>query len=114
MGRQLHRVPLDFGWPVGKVWKGYLNPQRTDPPKGEGYQLWETVSEGSPCSPVFKSPEELAHWLTHSPDYRGKVVDAGTTYEQWLRFILGPGWAPSFIIGPNGLQTGVQACETKL
>lgn len=26
MGRQLHRVPLDFDWPLGKVWKGYINP----------------------------------------------------------------------------------------
>lgn len=29
------------------------------PPKGDGYQLWETTSEGSPISPVFKTIEEL-------------------------------------------------------
>ena len=26
MGRELRRVPLDFDWPQGKVWQGYLNP----------------------------------------------------------------------------------------
>jgi hypothetical protein len=26
MGRELKRVPLDFDWPIGKVWEGYLNP----------------------------------------------------------------------------------------
>ena len=26
MGRTLKRVPLDFQWPMNKVWAGYLNP----------------------------------------------------------------------------------------
>lgn len=26
MGRELKRVPLDFDWPMGRVWYGYLNP----------------------------------------------------------------------------------------
>lgn len=26
MGRELHRVPLDFDWPLRKVWKGFANP----------------------------------------------------------------------------------------
>lgn len=37
-------------------WEGY------DPPGGEGYQLWETTSEGSPVSPVFATLDELCHW----------------------------------------------------
>lgn len=32
------------------------------PPVGEGYQLWETTSEGSPCSPVFATLDELCEW----------------------------------------------------
>lgn len=28
MGRTLKRVALDFNWPNGKVWEGYLNPHR--------------------------------------------------------------------------------------
>lgn len=29
------------------------------PPKGDGYQLWETTSEGKPMSPVFATLDEL-------------------------------------------------------
>lgn len=73
-----------------------------EPPGGPGYQVWETVSEGSPISPVFGTPEELADWLgEHEPDT--------ATREQWLAWIKGPGWAPSFVGGPAGLQSGVAA-----
>jgi hypothetical protein len=34
----------------------------THPPTGDGYQLWETTSEGSPESPVFASLDELCSW----------------------------------------------------
>lgn len=26
MGRQLKRVALDFNWPLGKTWEGFVNP----------------------------------------------------------------------------------------
>lgn len=26
MGRELKRVPLDFVWPIGRIWHGYINP----------------------------------------------------------------------------------------
>lgn len=37
-----------------------------DPPKGDGYQLWETTSEGSPISPVFKTLDELCEWAAEN------------------------------------------------
>lgn len=77
----------------------------TPPPPGEGYQIWETVSEGSPISPVFASPEDLARWMVQN----ARRVDRETTYEQWLAFILGPGWAPSMVMCGSTLQTGVAA-----
>lgn len=85
--------------------------RRKEPPKGKGYQLWETVSEGSPISPVFALPEELADWLVSSPDYKWRGNDQGTTKEQWLKFIQGPGWAPSLIFSEGKIQTGVQAAQ---
>lgn len=33
-----------------------------EPPTGDGWQMWETTSEGSPISPVFTDPEDLADW----------------------------------------------------
>lgn len=36
---------------------------QTEPPEGDGYQLWESVSEGSPISPVFPDREGLIGYL---------------------------------------------------
>jgi len=79
--------------------------QPTEPPEGEGYQIWETVSEGSPISPAFATPEELARYMA------GKQwgADDGSSYETWLKFITGPGWAPSMIMDENGIHTGPEA-----
>ena len=63
LNREIKRVPLDFDHPLNKVWSGYLLTNIIEPPKGVGYQCWETTSEGSPISPVFKTPVELYNWL---------------------------------------------------
>lgn len=44
--------------------------ERTEPPAGEGWQFWETTTEGSPQSPVFDSPEGLVEWLVREEGYR--------------------------------------------
>lgn len=43
-----------------KKWKEY------EPPTGEGWQLWETTSEGSPKSPVFATADGLAEWCAEN------------------------------------------------
>ena len=77
----------------------------TEPPAGEGWQMWETVSEGSPISPVFATPEELAHWLTYTPH---SWNNGDTSYKAWLRMIRGDGWAFSFGGRAGQLQSGVE------
>lgn len=71
-----------------------------------GYCMYETTSEGTPISPVFATPEELARWLadTGASAFGGMTA----TYEQWLRMCLG-GWAPSAIADSRGLRSGVEA-----
>lgn len=48
--------------------------------------MYEDVSEGTPISPAFETPEELARWLADS----GASAFAGltATYEQWLATII--------------------------
>lgn len=80
----------------------------TEPPEGDGWQLWETVSEGSPISPVFPSAEELARWMA-SPAYTWGAVKEDTdrpTYEAALRFVQA-GWAPTGVVTPAGVVSGV-------
>ncbi len=77
----------------------------TSPPAGDGYQIWETVSEGSPISPVFATAEALAGHMA------GKKwgADKGSSYESWMRFIEGPGWALSMVVDSRGCHTGPEA-----
>lgn len=100
MGREVKRVPVDFDWPARKVWLGYQQPDESDPPEGEGWQLWETVSEGSPVSPVFPTAEELATWMTEN---NCTVTGPMRSFDAALRFVHA-GWAPSMAETP---ETGV-------
>ena len=135
MSREIRRVALDFEWPLNKRWPGYCiqfyesipeeledkcaevmgfedasemiwEKLRFDPPIGEGWQMWEDCTEGSPISPVFKTPEELAQWLA---DNKASAFGSMTaTYEQWLATIK-KGYAIGMVCGPNiKLQSGVE------
>lgn len=53
----------------GKLWQSpeleeaSIEWRPDDPPEGDGWQLWETVSEGSPISPVFATKEKLVDYM---------------------------------------------------
>lgn len=92
-------------WPSKRAKKAYESWEASEPPIGEGYQMWETVSAGSPISPVFAEPEALAAYLVK----RAWGTDGGTSYDQWMRFIVGKGWAPSAAGFRGGaIKSGVQ------
>lgn len=75
----------------------------TDPPTGDGWQLWETVSEGSPVSPVFATADGLAGWM--SDPARG---DRWVPPAAAAKFIA-DGWAPSFVsTASTGAVSGVE------
>lgn len=80
--------------------------QDHDPPTGEGWQLWETVSEGSPISPVFDAAEGLARWM--SSDAYDFGISTPMEYEAALRFVTGDGWAPTMVGTSAGLVSGEQ------
>jgi len=80
-----------------------------DPPAGDGWQLWETVTEGSPVSPVFATPEQLARWLVQPGN--DTSITRGTSYAVWLRMIE-EGWAMSMVMSNGRLQSGVEFIGT--
>lgn len=77
----------------------------TEPPAGEGWQVWETVSEGSPISPVFADRENLIHWLM-SPAYTWGTSKP-LTREQAENFTESA-WAPTAIIVNGEIIPGDQ------
>lgn len=82
----------------------------TEPPTGDGWQLWETVSDGSPISPVFADAEGLAQWLTTEDSCGGSTRPM--TIEQ-ARGFVGVGWAPSFIVDAGGVHEGAKYVGTE-
>lgn len=69
-----------------------------EPPTGEGWQVWETVSEGSPVSPVFPTREALVDWLV-SQGYSLAGADAFTQ----------SGWAPSMVMSGGKMYRDIES-----
>jgi len=74
--------------------------ESTEPPTGDGWQLWSTTTEGHPMSPVFETGEALAWWMSQNDC---SFARSRPTYEAALKFV-GDGWAPSMV---GSSETGV-------
>lgn len=71
LNEEIKRLHEEFKW--------------VDPPTGEGYQIWEDTSEGSPITPVFKTAEELAEYCEREGvSWFGSST---ASKEDWLRVI---------------------------
>ncbi len=87
MGREIRRVPPDWVHPqdgkggfeplFNKTFDDRDDPEWDDQPEWyrpafesepTHYQLYETVTEGTPMSPVFETKEELGKWMMANPD----------------------------------------------
>jgi hypothetical protein len=83
-----HLCPKCLGegisWQHPKAKELYESWENYEPPTGEGFQLWETTSEGSPISPVFKSFEELCEWCAENAS---TFATFKTTKEEWMNML---------------------------
>lgn len=70
------------------------------------YQMYESVTEGTPISPVFATPEELARWLADTG--ASAFADTTASYEAWLATIRA-GSSPSMVLDDRGVRSGVEA-----
>lgn len=76
------------------------------------FQVYETVSEGTPVTPPFATPEELAMYLSTEGDFwqqndlaEGRMDSHRlpiATYSQAMSFVSS-GYAPSLIISNKGM-----------
>lgn len=69
------------------------------------FMMYEDTSEGTPISPAFATPEELARWLVDNG--ASAFADMTAPYESWLRVARG-GFAPSAVMDENGMRSGVE------
>lgn len=75
----------------------YEHWEPTEPPSGDGWQVWETVSEGSPISPVFATSQELVEWLV-GEGYSRKAA----------RNFAESGWVPSAMVAGGKMYSDIE------
>lgn len=84
-------------WPTPEIKQAADSWEQTEPPVGDGWQVWETVSEGSPVTPAFATRDELIAYLVEGGDaWDRKRGDGGWTRENAESFI-DQAWAPTLI-----------------
>jgi len=92
-GQRPHRDDYMPNWPAE---------QRTH------LMMYEDTSEGTPISPAFLTPEELARWLA---DNGASAFGRETaSYEAWLSMAR-DGWAPSMVVYNGRAMNGVEASK---
>ena len=109
MGREVRRVPKN--WQHPKDEDGEFVPLfREDMPlwperEATHFMMYENTSEGTPISPAFATPEELARWLANTK--ASAFADQGASYKAWLRVCQG-GYAPSAVAINGAMTSGVE------
>ena len=82
------------------------------------FQVWETVSEGTPVTPPFATQDELIDYLVANGDFwdqrRRAEGSSVMNCDPWSRedaesFVKGSGWAPSMVMDEKGLRPGVRS-----
>ncbi len=82
------------------------------------FQVYETVSEGTPVTPPFATKEELVEYLVENGDFwdqdrrkRGNTIMpcAPWNRQQAEKFVFGVGWAPSMVMCNGVIKSGVDA-----
>lgn len=93
MGREIHRVPLDFVWPLHMVWKGYVNPyssQECSACNGSGYNR-ETKQLSDDW--YAHSGDRAARWCYKlTQDEVDALIANGRLWDFTRDFIPGRGW----------------------
>ena len=102
--------PFFWQWNGGPPDKERYRPEFTTP--ADCYQIYETVSEGTPVSPVFPTVESMIEWMTRPIDRtseynRGADWQSmqGMTRAQAERFCQA-GSSPSMISMAGNIQAG--------
>lgn len=77
-------------------------------PEGKATMLvmYEDTSEGTPISPAFETPEELARWL--ADNNASAFGNMTATYEQWLATCKA-GWSIGMVMDNGRMMSGVEA-----
>lgn len=102
-------------WEGGPPDPEYYRPQ-WDKSEATWIQVYETVSEGTPVTPPFATPEELIDYLVKNGDFWDQAGrKEGTSLmpcDPWRRDVaekfVKSGWAPSIVVHNGQVKSGVE------
>lgn len=69
------------------------------------FQVWETVTEGTPTTPPFATKEELIDYLANNGEFLNPTpwgIDRATAF-------VNAGWVPSMVFDSKGFRSGLDA-----
>ena len=67
-----------------------------------GYCFYENVTEGTPLSPVFETPEQLVEWLIQKEGLRPEAA----------RSFVSRGWASTLVLRPGqSVERGIDVAD---
>ena len=93
------KYPFFWQWAVSPPDADYYRPRWTEE-EATHYQVYETVSEGTPVSPVFATLDEMVHWL----------IGQGYS-EHAAREFAKSGWAPTMMSVGRVLADNIHAFD---
>ena len=77
------------------------------------YQVYETVSEGTPVTPPFATQDELIDYLVNVGEMAGTQYNRKHSREAATKFVKDTGYVPSMVVmrGPEGvtIKEGIEA-----
>ena len=77
--------------------RAYYRPWQDD--EATWFQVWETVSEGTPVTPPFPTREQLAEYLyTHGDKWDQKRGAGPWSRESAIEFVFNDGYVPSLVV----------------
>lgn len=71
------------------------------------FQVWETVSEGTPVTPPFATREELVDYLVKNGDFWDQKCGHGGYSREQAEAFVNAGWAPSMVTRGGQMATGI-------
>jgi hypothetical protein len=69
------------------------------------FQVWETVSEGTPVTPPFETKAELVDYLATHGDFWDQSRGDGAWSREAAEKFVGDGWAPSMVFTAGKIYT---------
>ena len=75
-----------------------------EPPTGDWWQVWETVSEGSPVTPAFPTRDALIDYLVEGGDISDRKYGEGGWTRENAESFMAAEWGPTLIGTPGDLR----------